>query len=67
MNAGEYCFDIVALNKLSNNNSQGEYYLINVVALINSSNTYIGTDVIIDKDTIVYYLGNVIEGNNVIG
>ena len=119
MNAGVYCFDIVALlealNKLSNNNSQGEYYLTDVigilkdqgervgavvtnfeetmgvnsraqlaqvenelrkrinlkhldngVTLIDPSNTYIGIDVIIGKDTIIYP-GNVIEGNTIIG
>lgn len=119
MNAGVYCFDIVALlealNKLSNNNSQGEYYLTDVieilkeqgervgavvtnfeetmgvnsraqlaqvehelrkrinlkhldngVTLIDPSNNYIGVDVIIGKDTIIYP-GNVIEGNTVIG
>ena len=119
MNAGVYCFDIVslldALNKLSNNNSQGEYYLTDVigilkeqgervgavtaefeetlgvnsraqlaqvenilrkrinlrhmdngVTLIDPSNTYIGDDVIIGRDTIIYP-GNVIEGNTVIG
>ena len=119
MNAGVYCFDIVslleALEKLSNNNSQGEYYLTDVigilkeqgekvgavvtsfeetmgvnsraqlaqvehelrkrinsihlengVTLIDPSNTYIGADVIIGKDTIIYP-GNVIEGNTVIG
>ena len=119
MNAGVYCFDIVALlealNKLSNNNSQGEYYLTDVigilkdqgervgavvtnfeetmgvnsraqlaqvenelrkrinlkhldngVTLIDPSNTYIGVDVVIGKDTIIYP-GNVIEGNTIIG
>lgn len=119
MNAGVYCFDIAALlealNKLSNNNSQGEYYLTDVigilkdqgervgavvtnfeetmgvnsraqlaqveyelrkrinlkhldkgVTLIDSSNTYIGIDVVIGKDTIIYP-GNVIEGNTIIG
>ena len=119
MNAGVYCFDIKslldALNKLSDNNSQGEYYLTDVigilknqgervgvvvtnfeetmgvnsraqlaqveielrkrinskhlengVTLIDPSNTYIGADVIIGKDTIIYH-GNVIEGSTVIG
>lgn len=119
MNAGVYCFDISALlealNKLSNNNSQGEYYLTDVigilkdkgervgavvtnfeetmgvnsraqlaqvehelrkrinlkhldngVTLIDPSNTYIGNDVVIGKDTIIYP-GNVIEGNTIIG
>lgn len=119
MNAGVYCFDIVALlealDKLSNNNSQGEYYLTDVieilkgqgkrvgavvtnfeetmgvnsraqlaqvehelrkrinlkhldngVTLIDPSNTYIGVDVVIGKDTIIYP-NNVIEGNTVIG
>ena len=119
MNAGGYCFDIAALlealNKLSNNNSQGEYYLTDVigilkdqgdrvgavvtnfeetmgvnsraqlaqveyelrkrinlrhldngVTLIDPSNTYIGNDVVIGKDTIIYP-GNIIEGNTIIG
>jgi len=119
MNAGVYCFDIAALlealNKLSNNNSQGEYYLTDVigilkdqgdrvgavvtnfeetmgvnsraqlaqveyelrkrinlrhldngVTLIDPSNTYIGNDVVIGKDTIIYP-GNIIEGNTIIG
>lgn len=119
MNAGVYCFDIKylleALNKLSNNNSQGEYYLTDVigilkeqgervgavitnfeetmgvnsraqlaqvenelrkrinskhlengVTLIDPLNTYIGADVVIGKDTIIY-LGNILEGNTVIG
>ena len=38
MNAGVYCFDIVslleALEKLSNNNSQGEYYLTDVIGIL---------------------------------
>lgn len=119
MNAGVYCFDIISLleslEKLSNNNSQGEYYLTDVigilkeqgekvgavvtnfeetmgvnsraqlaqvehelrkrinsihlengVTLIDPSNTYIGADVVIGKDTIIYP-SNIIEGNTVIG
>lgn len=119
MNAGIYCFDIesllVSLSKLDNNNSQGEYYLTDVigiqkeegkkvgamiidyeetigvnsrvqlseaekilrrrintshmnggVTLIDAENTYIGSDVVIGKDTIIYP-GNVIEGKTVIG
>lgn len=38
MNTGVYCFDIKylleALNKLSNNNSQGEYYLTDVIGIL---------------------------------
>ena len=37
MNAGVYCFDIEnlveCLDKLSNNNSQGEYYLTDVIGI----------------------------------
>lgn len=119
INAGMYAFDIemllLALDKLSNNNSQGEYYLtdvieilkknnqrigamavpfeetsgvnsriqlgqveeimrnrineahmLNGVTLINSKNTYIGADVVIGNDTIIYP-GCVIEGKSIIG
>lgn len=41
-------------------------HMENGVTLIDPSNTYIGSDVSIGKDTIIYP-GNVIEGNSVIG
>lgn len=41
-------------------------HLENGVTLINPENTYIGADVTIGRDTIIYP-GNVIEGNTVIG
>jgi bifunctional UDP-N-acetylglucosamine pyrophosphorylase/glucosamine-1-phosphate N-acetyltransferase len=114
-----YCFDIKALlgalEKLSNNNAQGEYYLTDVISILKSegkklgavitefdetlgvnsraelaqaevimrkvinkkhldngvtiidpSNTYIGVDVVIGQDTIIYP-GNVLEGKSEIG
>jgi len=119
INAGMYCFDIKALlgalEKLSNNNAQGEYYLTDVISILKSegkklgavitefdetlgvnsraelaqaevimrkvinkkhldngvtiidpSNTYIGGDVVIGQDTIIYP-GNVLEGKSEIG
>lgn len=119
INAGMYCFDIKALlgalEKLSNDNAQGEYYLTDVISILKSegkklgavitefdetlgvnsraelaqaevimrkvinkkhldngvtiidpSNTYIGVDVVIGQDTIIYP-GNVLEGNTEIG
>ncbi|WP_238903223.1 bifunctional UDP-N-acetylglucosamine diphosphorylase/glucosamine-1-phosphate N-acetyltransferase GlmU [Clostridium sp. YIM B02506] len=119
INAGMYCFDIKALlgalEKLSNNNAQGEYYLTDVISILKSegkklgavitefdetlgvnsraelaqaevimrkvinkkhldngvtiidpSNTYIGVDVVIGQDTIIYP-GNVLEGKSEIG
>ena len=41
-------------------------HMTNGVTLIDPSSTYIGDDVIIGKDTIIYP-GNVIEGNTIIG
>ena len=41
-------------------------HMDNGVTLIDPNNTYIGADVVIGKDTIVYP-GNVLEGNTVIG
>ncbi|AEB74827.1 bifunctional N-acetylglucosamine-1-phosphate uridyltransferase/glucosamine-1-phosphate acetyltransferase [Clostridium botulinum] len=118
INSGMYCFDIKELlnnlDKLQNNNSQGEYYLTDIiellkekgckvgaisvdsdeirgvnsrvqlaeaeeilrlrinnmhmengVTLIDPKNTYIGSDVVIEEETVIYP-GNVIEGNTVI-
>ena len=46
MNAGVYCFDIKylleALNKLSNNNSQGEYYLTDVIGILKEQGERVG-------------------------
>lgn len=46
VNAGMYCFDIAslldALNNLSNNNAQGEYYLTDVIEIIKSQGKKIG-------------------------
>lgn len=46
INAGMYCFDIEALlnsiDKLSNNNAQGEYYLTDVIEILKGSNEKIG-------------------------
>lgn len=41
-------------------------HLENGVTLIDPLNTYIGADVVIGKDTIIYP-GNILEGNTVIG
>lgn len=46
INAGMYCFDIKkllqALDKLSNDNAQGEYYLTDVIEIFKSNNEKIG-------------------------
>lgn len=46
MNSGIYCFDIEllisALNKLNNNNEQGEYYLTDVIEILKSEGKVIG-------------------------
>lgn len=46
VNAGMYCFDIEnllsALDKLSNNNAQGEYYLTDVIEILKSEDKKIG-------------------------
>lgn len=46
INAGMYCFDIEALlnsiDKLSNNNAQGEYYLPDVIEILKSNDEKIG-------------------------
>ncbi|NLC66142.1 MAG: bifunctional UDP-N-acetylglucosamine diphosphorylase/glucosamine-1-phosphate N-acetyltransferase GlmU [Clostridium sp.] len=119
INSGMYIFDIkdllLALESLDNNNSQGEYYLTDVISIMKSENlkvralvthmdeirginsrvqlaeaeiilrerinlkhmengvtfidkdsTYIGTDVIIGRDTIIYP-NNILEGKTIIG
>lgn len=49
MNAGVYCFDIEnlleSLNKLSNNNSQGEYYLTDVIGIQKSEGKKVGASI----------------------
>ena len=46
MNAGMYCFDIkdlvASLELLSNNNSQGEYYLTDVIGILKDQNKKVG-------------------------
>lgn len=53
MNAAIYCFDIEALleslDKLSNNNNQGEYYLTDVIGILKSEGKRVGA-VVIDYD-----------------
>ena len=56
MNAGVYCFDIEklleALEKLSNNNSQGEYYLTDVIGILKSQGEKVGVVVIDFEETL---------------
>lgn len=56
MNAGVYCFDIEklleSLNKLSNNNSQGEYYLTDVIGILKSQGEKVGAVVIDFEETL---------------
>lgn len=46
INAGMYCFDIEglleSLNKLDNNNAQGEYYLTDVIGILKSNGEKVG-------------------------
>ena len=46
INAGMYCFDIkellVSLDKLSNDNAQGEYYLTDVIGILKSQGKKVG-------------------------
>ena len=55
MNAGVYCFDIVslleALEKLSNNNSQGEYYLTDVIGILKEQGEKVGAVVTSFEET----------------
>lgn len=54
INAGLYCFDIeeliLALNKLRPNNAQGEYYLTDVIKIMNEKGLKTGA-VIVDDNT----------------
>ncbi|MBE6050085.1 MAG: bifunctional UDP-N-acetylglucosamine diphosphorylase/glucosamine-1-phosphate N-acetyltransferase GlmU [Clostridium sp.] len=56
MNAAMYCFDIKdllsSLDKLSNNNSQGEYYLTDVIAILKNEGKRVGAVVTDYEDTI---------------
>ena len=56
MNAGIYCFEIEklleCLENLSNNNSQGEYYLTDVIGMLKEKNDKIGAVVIDFEETI---------------
>jgi len=56
MNSGIYCFDIEmlvnALDKLNNNNEQGEYYLTDIIEILKSENQNIGAVVTEFEETI---------------
>lgn len=56
INAGMYCFDIQALlnalEKLSNNNAQGEYYLTDVVSILKSEGKRLGAVITDFEETI---------------
>lgn len=56
MNAAIYCFDIEellnSLDKLSNNNNQGEYYLTDVIGILKGENKKVGAVVIDYEETI---------------
>lgn len=56
MNAGIYCFDIesllMSLSKLDNNNSQGEYYLTDVIGIQKEEGKKVGAMVIDYEETI---------------
>src|SRR5699024_1023519 len=46
MNCGEYCFDnqalFQALEKVTNNNAQNEYYITDVIEIMNNDNLKVG-------------------------
>lgn len=56
MNSGIYCFDIEllveALEKLNNNNEQGEYYLTDVIEILKSKNKKVGAVITEFEETI---------------
>lgn len=56
INAGMYCFDIEslvdALDKLSNNNAQGEYYLTDVIGILKSEGKKVGAMITEFEETI---------------
>lgn len=56
INAGMYCFDIksllVCLDKLSNNNAQGEYYLTDVIGMLKEDSKKVGAMITDFEETI---------------
>ncbi len=56
MNSGIYCFDIEllvdALDKLNNDNEQGEYYLTDVIEILKSKNEIVGAVITDYEETI---------------
>lgn len=56
INAGMYCFDIesllTSLDKLSNNNAQGEYYITDVIGILKAAGKKIGAVVTEFEETI---------------
>lgn len=56
INAGMYCFDIeelmLSLDKLSNNNAQGEYYLTDVIGILRAENKKVGAMITDFEETI---------------
>ena len=56
MNAAMYCFDIEelleCLNKITNNNEQGEYYLTDVIGILKNNGKKVGAVVIDYEETI---------------
>lgn len=56
INAGMYCFDIESLleslEKLSNDNAQGEYYLTDVIGILKSENKKVGAMITDFEETI---------------
>ena len=56
MNAGMYCFDIkelmTSLEELSNDNSQGEYYLTDVIGILKEKGKKVGAVIADYEDTI---------------
>lgn len=57
INAGIYCFDIeellVALNEITPNNSQGEYYLTDVIKIMNDKGLKTGAVIVEDNTEIL--------------
>lgn len=56
INAGMYCFDIEelleSLDKLSNNNAQGEYYITDVIGILKNSGKKVGAMITEFEETI---------------
>ena len=56
INSGMYCFEIESLveclDNLSNNNSQGEYYLTDVIGMLKEKNEKVGAVVINHEETL---------------